>query len=52
MWRMQANRRHKRYKKSRQQLLHLKGMVPLHSADTRKLRKLGYKRTWWFSLKA
>ncbi|WIA22696.1 hypothetical protein OEZ86_009660 [Tetradesmus obliquus] len=52
MWRMQAGRRHKRYKKSRQRLLGLKGLVPLHHAETAKLRKLGYKRRWWFAQKA
>jgi hypothetical protein len=49
---LQAGRRHKRYKKSRGRLLGLKGLVPLHSADTAKLRKLGYKRRWWFVQKA
>lgn len=52
MWRMQAGRRHKRYKKSRRRLLDLKGLVPLHKADATKLRKLGYKRRWWFVQKA
>ena len=52
MWRMQAGRRHKRYKKSKRRLLGLKGMVPLHGADAAKLRKLGYKKKWWFQIKA
>lgn len=52
MWRTQAGRRHKRSKKSRERLLALKGLVPLHSAAAAKLRKLGYKRRWWFCLKA
>ncbi|KAF8066279.1 wdr48 [Scenedesmus sp. PABB004] len=45
MWRMQAGRRHKRYKKSRGRLAALRGMVPLHRAASAKLRKLGYKRS-------
>jgi ribosomal protein L35 len=49
MWRYQAGRRHKRAKKGRKQLLSLKGMVPLHRADAAKLRKLGYKRSWWYA---
>lgn len=52
MWRMQAGRRHKRYKKSKRQLLGLKGMVPLHGADAAKLKKLGFKKKWWFNIKA
>eukprot|EP00775_Hariotina_reticulata_P005154 gene5154-5394_t len=52
MWRMQAGRRHKRYKKGSKRLLALKGMVPLHKAHAAKLRKLGYKRSWWYTLKA
>lgn len=49
---LQAGRRHKRYKKSRRRLAALKGLVPLHGADAAKLRKLGFKKKWWFSLKA
>lgn len=52
MWRMQAGRRHKRYKKSRRQLQALKGLVPLHGAEAAKLRKLGFKKTWWYGIKA
>lgn len=48
----QAGRRHKRYKKSRRRLAALKGLVPLHGAAAAKLRKLGFKKKWWFSLKA
>lgn len=48
----QAGRRHKRYKKSRQRLAALKGMVPLARADAAKLRKLGFKKTWWTHIKA
>jgi ribosomal protein L35 len=49
---LQAGRRHKRYKKSKKRLLALKGMVPLHAADAAKLRKLGFKKRWWYGLKA
>lgn len=52
MWRMQAGRRHKRYKKSSSRLRSLKGLVPLARAHAAKLRKLGYKRRWWFHLPA
>lgn len=51
-WRTQAARRHKRYKKSRGRLSELRGLVPLAAGWARKLRKLGYKRRWWYSQKA
>lgn len=43
---------HKRYKKSRERLASLKGMVPLARADAAKLKKLGFKKTWWTSIKS
>ena len=52
MWRTQANRRHKRYKKTSGRLSELRGLAPLAPAIARKLRKLGYKRRWWYAEKA
>lgn len=52
MWRTQAGRRHKRIKKSRGRLSELRGLAPLASSWARKLRKLGYKRRWWYAQKA
>lgn len=45
--RLQAGRRHYRSKKSKNALRRLKGLVPLHKPIARKLKKLGFKRTWW-----
>lgn len=52
MWRTQASRRHKRYKKSGGRLRELRGLAPLAEGWARKLRKLGYKRRWWYAQKA
>lgn len=52
MWRTQAARRHKRYKKSSGRLSALRGLAPLAPAIAAKLRKLGYKRRWWYAQKA
>jgi ribosomal protein L35 len=52
MWRTQAGRRHKRTKKSGGRLRELRGLAPLADGWARKLRKLGYKRRWWYSEKA
>lgn len=46
--RLQAGRRHYRYKKSKSALQRLKGLVPLHKPIAKKLKKLGFKRKWWF----
>lgn len=51
-WRTQAGRRHKRYKKSRGRLSELRGLAPLAAGWARKIKKLGYKKTWWYSQKA
>jgi ribosomal protein L35 len=48
MWRTQAGRRHYRASKSGGRLRELKGLAPVAPSLARKLRKLGYKRTWWY----
>ena len=52
VWRRQANRGSKRAKKNHRQLRALKAMVPVHSSLASKLRKMGFKRRWWFHNKA
>jgi ribosomal protein L35 len=47
--RYQAGRRHKRFNKPKGQLRALKKTVPLFKAYAKKLKKLGYTRSWWWT---
>eukprot|EP00877_Chromochloris_zofingiensis_P005523 jgi/Chrzof1/14972/Cz09g22210.t1 len=52
MWRLPASRKKKRSKKRSIRQREVKGLVPLHSSWTKKLRKMGYTRRWWWSQKS
>ena len=52
MWRLQAGRQHNRSKRTPGGLRALKPMVPLAAGWARKLKKLGFKRRWWYNEKA
>jgi hypothetical protein len=52
IWRLQANRRHYRSRKSKGALGRLKPMVPLTPTWAKKLKKLGFKARWWFPQKS
>ncbi len=48
---LQAGRRHYRSRKSKSRLRALKGLVPLAPHWARKLKKIGFKRRWWYNVK-